>query len=130
MLESLLFKIASAIFKKVALGGLIKTAAAAYEIYSVIDAVSDISYTVDTVNDCSDLSVFGVKVASNSLSEVAFNKIIQLNSHSFQVEKTKSGIYIASSMLPRFAANSLNFPTFEKRSFSDLSNKKLKKPSW
>lgn len=130
MLESFLIKIASLVFKKAAIGGVLASAAAAYEIYSVIDTISDVTNSVDTVNDCSELAVYGVEVATNRLTDEAFDKIVKFNNHSFSVNKTKSGIYIASSMLPKFEANNLVFPQLSNKSFSKISNKNLKKPKW
>lgn len=110
MIESFLVKIASAVFKKALIWGGLKSAAIAYEIYSVVDAVSDVSNCVDTVNDCSALDVSDVHVVSNYLSQTAIDRLLNIGSHSFTVEKTASGIYLASKIVPTFRVNRGSLP--------------------
>jgi hypothetical protein len=110
MIEALLTKIASVIFKKVLAHSGFKALAAAYEIYSVIDTISDLSDCVETTNDCSDLAVFGIEVISNPLTELAYHKLVEIGSHTYYVEKTSSGIYIASNLIPEFKASSNDIP--------------------
>ncbi|MBI9065478.1 MAG: hypothetical protein JEZ14_26065 [Marinilabiliaceae bacterium] len=110
-------KIASTIFKKVLIG---KAAAlaSAYEIYSIFDTISDTSDLVESINDCNELSVSELKVVSDVMSDSLVDQLIRVGSTNFEVQKTKSGIYIASNVVRRFPADSLNFPSLKKRDIS------------
>ncbi len=130
MIESLLAKIAAAVFKSAAIGSVVSKAAAAYEMYTLFDGLSETGDCVYTTNDCDALETYGVTVLSDHVGDTVADKLIQINNHSFTVEKTKSGIYIASSLTPRFSTSSLVFPSFSRREFQELSEKSLKKPNW
>lgn len=110
LIEAFLAKIAGAVFKKAMIGGLLKTVATAYEIYSVFDAVSDAVDCVDSANDCADLGVCGVHVASGPLSDVVAERLIGVGSERFLVEQTPSGVYVASSLVPAFRPHGLSMP--------------------
>ena len=114
MIEALLIKIAAAVFKKAAFSGL-AAAATAYEIYSIFDTISDASDCIETVNDCSELGVCGIQVVSESVAEPMLNRLVNIGNTTFEVSKSSSGIYVASSLTKRFAANGLNFPSFSKK---------------
>jgi len=111
MLESFLVKIAAAVFKKAVIAAGLKSAATAYEIYSVVDAISDISDCVETTNDCYALDVSGVNVVSDYLSQAAVDRLLDVGGHSFTVEKTASGIYLASRVVPTFRVSSVSLPS-------------------
>lgn len=128
LIEALLSKIAFAVFKKAAILGPLKWLAGAYEIYSVIDSVLDLADCIETANDCNELSVCGLKVVSDPLSSAVIDRLIHIGSHSFEVERTDSGLYLASSLTPRFALNpshfpaiqTMRFPRFDERRFPNL----------
>ena len=102
MIEAFLTKIAAAIFKKALIGSVLKTLASAYSIYSAVDTIVDVADCLDSANDCSDLGVCGLHVVSPVLTEVAMDRLLEVGSHSFTVEKTSSGIYVASQVTPSF----------------------------
>ncbi|MBN1971556.1 MAG: hypothetical protein JW870_19485 [Candidatus Delongbacteria bacterium] len=110
MLESFLIKIVATLLKKAIAAPIIKTIANAFHVYTVIDTANDLINCIETTNSCNDLGVCGVKVVAENLAEAAFDKIVKVGNDSFTVEKTKSGIYVASRYVPKFEIVN---PTFE-----------------
>lgn len=111
MIETLLLKIASFVFKEALLAPFFQAVATAYEIYSIFDTLIDISDCVNTTNDCKELGVVGLQLISNPLTESTVNSLVNINNHSYQVEKTSSGIYIASSLVPTFKVYDKSIPS-------------------
>lgn len=93
LIETFLTKIAAAVFKKAVLSSCFTTLAGAYEIYSVIDDIVAAADCVDSANDCADLGVCALHVASGPLSEAVASRLLDVGDHTFTVEKTHSGIY-------------------------------------
>lgn len=110
MIGALLTKIAGAVFQKAASFAFLSSIASAYEIFSVVESISDLSDCLATVSDCDPLGVCGVEVVSDHLSNAALEQILKKPKHSFKVEKRKSGIYIVSQLAPSFQAHGIDFP--------------------
>lgn len=125
MIELFLGKIVATLLKKVAVGGLIKAAASAYEIYSIFDTLSDFSDCLQSTNNCNQLSVSGVQVISDPLVGAAIDKLITVGSTTFEVQRTKSGLYVASSLVPKFALSNRNFPGIETLHFPQFENRQF-----
>ena len=120
MIEGLLAKIVAAIFKKAAVCTALKAVATAVEVYSVFDVLADLHDYIQTTNDCHDLSVCGLQVVSGPLSEQVVDRLLNLGNHCFVVERSKNGLYVASSLTPRFHLSDLQFPALEHHSFPNL----------
>lgn len=111
MIETFFVKIASAVFKKALLSSAPKSLASTYEINSVFDRLKDILDCLESINDCNDLGVCALRVFSDPLSEAAVDSLLELKSQTFTVEKTSSGIYIASQIIPSFSVAPSRFPS-------------------
>ncbi len=111
MIESLLVKIASFVFKKAILAPLFKAVSTAYEIYSVFNTLYDFRDCIQTTNDCRELCIYGLKLISDPLTDAILNSLVNIGSHKYQVEKTSSGIYIASSLVPIFKVSDKTIPS-------------------
>jgi phage FluMu protein Com len=117
MIEAFLTKIAFTVFNKAALHVTLSKIFDAIEIYSIIDAVTD---CVETINDCDDLRVKGVRVASEIMATQCLEQFINIGSMILEVTKRKSGIYIASPIAPAFKAPKLDFLEIEERHFPKI----------
>jgi hypothetical protein len=126
MIESLLVKIGGAILKKgLATAGL-QALASAYEVYSLIDDAADLAHCVRTASDCHELSICGLHVMSDPLSDAVIGQLLDLGGHTFTIQQRRSGVYLAHSLGPTFSAPSLNRP-MEKLQYHlrSLSNTRL-----
>lgn len=99
-LESFILKIITVITKKAIVSTLVKGIITAFEVYSVLDTINDAINCITTTNDCKDLGLCGISVASDQLTDKAFDKIIQIGDSKYTVERTKSGIYVANNYIP------------------------------
>lgn len=120
LVEGFLTKIAGAVLKKAA-GSLIPSLSNCIGIYSAIDSANEINKIISSINDSNALKVNSLNVASGILTDLAFDKLISSNRHSFNVEKTSSGIYIVSDIVPSFKVNNLSFPTTSSADESQFS---------
>lgn len=109
-IESFLTKIVAILFKKAAIAGGLKALATAVEVYSVFDTLHDLATCVDSTNDCADLGLCAVNVISDPMSDAVIERLTGVGSERFVVEKTQSGLYIASSLVPAFRPQGIHFP--------------------
>ncbi|MBI3876549.1 MAG: hypothetical protein HY300_11480 [Verrucomicrobia bacterium] len=125
--ESFLVKIATAVFKKAAMGAALAKAASVYEIYSTIDSITDFAHCVHSTNDCNELAVCGLQVISDPLVDHTIQELVGAGSHSFVVEETTSGIYIVSRLAPTFAVPQLKteFEQLKSLAIERLENSSL-----
>lgn len=109
-IEGFLIKIAAAVIKK-AMATKLVAFATAFEIFSIFDAVVNSAEYVSAANDCHALGVFAFHVASDPLINTAVDRLLSAGNMTFEVQQTKSGVYVASHLVPRFAAPRLIIPT-------------------
>lgn len=117
MIESFLAKIFVLILKKSSAIVVSRLAISAIEIYSTFQAVMGLVDCIESVNDCQELSVCGLKVVSPPMTETIVNQLIKVGNTTFDVRRTESGIYLASSLVPEFALSHLDFPAIVKKRF-------------
>src|SRR4051812_8992607 len=102
VIEGFLSKVAFSIIKCAASKTIIAPAIKGFEVYSTIHSAYDAYNHLDSLNDSRKLMVKGVQVASDQLTDYAINKLLDIGSHTFNVEQTASGLYIVSKVAPRF----------------------------
>lgn len=102
MIELFLTKIAFAFLDKAALGSSLSVVLKAYEIYSVFDAIADSIDCVRSANDCRELNVCGLQVVSDPVAKHGVDYLVGVGKDVFVVDKTTSGLYIASALVPAF----------------------------
>jgi hypothetical protein len=107
LIEAFLTKIATAVFTKAILPQGLAVLAGAYEIYSLVEDIAGMANCVDSANDCAELGVCALHVASGPLSDVVASRLLEVGCHTFTVDKTRSGIYIASTLVRPFRIPSL-----------------------
>ena len=98
-LKAFLSKIAKVVVGK----SILIYVAKAFEIYSVFEAVSDAIGYIRAKSNCPELGKFGIAVVSDFLGNSAAEALLDIGSDRFTVEKTASGIYIASKVIPTFS---------------------------
>jgi len=130
IIEGLLAKIAAAVFKKAAIGTALKWLAPAIEIYSIFDTLTDFADCVETSNDCHDMSVCGLHVVSDPLTDIAIDRLLTVGNTTFEVQQTSSGLYVANSLTPRFSLDPVRFPRLEIPSFPTMRTSHLSKPNF
>lgn len=93
MIESFILKIASSV-----LGTGYATSAlkAAIEIHAIFEAVDALNDCVNSINICDELSDQECEVLSDKMTEKVVEKILDLGSDSINVERRKSGLYVAT----------------------------------
>ena len=108
-IEMLLSKIAFTILKKAVIAPVLGTI---FKVVSVIETITDLYHCIETTNDCKQLGIFGLKVGSGQLTEVAYDTLIKMGKEEFSIQKTSGGIYVASKIVPAFVATPADFPKF------------------
>lgn len=108
-IETLLAKIAFAVLKKAVVWPSLSKALA---VISVIDACATVAQCVETVNDCHDAGVIGLRVVSDHLPEMLVDRLLAIGSEKFTFQRTSGGLYVASKIVPAFAAKPGDFPQF------------------
>ena len=101
MLSWLFTKIAGAVLGN-AFAGALAAGSSAYELYSLFETYSGCDNVVTADAGCDELNVHGVKVISEELTGQAIDLLLQNSTQRFNVEKTGSGIYIASKLIEPF----------------------------
>jgi hypothetical protein len=108
VIESFLTKIAAALFKQALIGAQIPILSKAIEIYSVFQNATGLVNQIKSINSSNSLQVFNFEVLSDKLATPTAEFLYKLGSETFAVEKTTSGVYIASNSQPVFRAPELN----------------------
>jgi hypothetical protein len=108
LIESFLTKIAVAVFKQVLIGAQIPLLSKAIEIYSVFENTVGLANQIKSINSSNSLQVFNLEVLSDKLAAPTAEFLYKLGSETLAVEKTTSGVYIASNSQPAFRAPELN----------------------
>lgn len=91
IIESVLSGIASAIIKKALVGGCFQSLVPAIQVYSTFDSIIDITDCILSENHCHDLSLAGVKVISENLSEQVVSDLLNIGNTTFEIKQTSSG---------------------------------------
>lgn len=102
MIEVFLTKIAFTILEKAALGSSLSILFKAYEVYSVFDTVVDAVDCVQSANDCRELKVCSLQVVSDPVAKHGVDYLVGVGKDMFVVDRTTSGLYIASALVPAF----------------------------
>lgn len=102
MIKSFFNKIIGSVFKKAIKGTLLGPLSTFYDIYAFFDLLNDVDDALNSVNTCSELAVAGLEVTSDLLASSTVNRLVSLGNESFHVEKTQSGIYVASKSLNEY----------------------------
>ena len=102
--EIFLTKIAAAVLKKAAFGSAFTAVSAALQIYSIFELARGMLDCVESMNDCCELGVNECHVISDVLADRVADQLVDIGNTTFEVRKTNSGVYIASSIVPEFRA--------------------------
>lgn len=108
LIESFLTKIAIAIFKQALVSAEIPVISKAVEIYSVFQNAVGLANQIKSINSSNPLQVFNLEVLSDKLAAPTADFLYKLGKETFAVDKTSSGVYIASNFKPAFRVPELN----------------------
>ena len=86
---------------------------------------------VSAANDSCELGVSALQVESDPLIKTAVDRLLSVGETTFAIEEKKSGLYVASRLVPRFAAPKLIIPPHlisTRLTYSQLEHKRLPPP--
>jgi len=74
----------------------------------VFSSVIELVDSIRSINDCADLAIHGLKVTSDVMASSIAAQLLEVGSSTFVVERTKSGVYIASDVTKAFQVDQIN----------------------
>ncbi len=83
-----------------------------FTIWSYFELAHGLHNVVETTNNCNELSVSGLKLLSDPLSDAVAESLIRIGNESFKVSKSSSGIYVASNSLSDYHFHNIQFPSY------------------
>ena len=128
LIESFLTKIAVSVFQQALINAELPVISKAVEIYSTFRNAVGLVNQIRSINSSGTLRVSGLEVLSDKLANTTADFLIKLGKETFAVDKTGSGIYIASDIKPTFRASPELYALYDQIQFKPQSNTVSFKP--
>ena len=113
IIATLLKSIFVSLVKKATIGAIAK-AITVYEIGTTVYDIIEASNTIDTINDCQQLNIFGEHVVS-TITDKAVGSFMEIDKTKWFVEKTASGLFVVSPLIKTFKLEGIDNIILPKR---------------
>jgi hypothetical protein len=102
--ETFLTKIALTVLKSALMHAGVSVASSAIDIHSVFHPSGVSGSRVAATSTCGLLDVYGLEIVSDVMATTAAEVLLRLGQSMFVVDRTDSGVYVASDVAPTFRA--------------------------